>query len=275
MKQIINKILLIILIFATVTCKDSPTESNRVIKDPSYSISGIVYDVVSSDYSPGVKKGKGAVIYLDKDSTFSDEEGKFTFNKVTKGDHTISITLPNYEPYSKTISVLRDTSIAIYLYGIIGDYFPIQENFYKKFKYYNGVSTLVYSWTDQGEAVWVISSIKQESNSKLYEVTETIIFTHKVTAPLNSETVDTTISTFYINESSSNIISFKSSVLDGVSFSRYNDMRLGEVITKTFTNPGSLISTINIYLKKNVGLTKIVQFGSGGRWSKTYELIGQ
>lgn len=273
MKQIINKTLLVILIFVAVTCKDSPTESNRVNQVPSYSVSGIVFDVVNNDYSPGMKKG--AAIYLDKDSTFSDEEGKFIFNKVTKGDHTISITLPNYEPYSKTISVLRDTSIAIYLYGIQEDFFPIQENFYKKFKYYSDVSTPVYSWTDQGEAIWVISSTKQEDNSKLYEVTETIIFTHKVTTPLNSEMVDTTISTFYINESSSNMISFKSSVLDGVSFSRYNDVRLGEVITKTYNTPGSVISTINIYLKNNVGLTKIFQFGSGGRWSKTYELIGQ
>lgn len=269
MKQIINKTLLVILIFVAVTCKDSPTESNRVNQVPSYSISGIVYDVVSNDYSPGVKKG--AVIYFDKDSTFSDEEGKFIFNKISKGDHLISISLPLYEVYSRKISVQKDTNITIYLYGKKEDYFPLKDSSRIKYKYHSSSSSIVYSIEDIGEAEW---NIRKVINSTNYKVDETIIYKHIFHSPLYSETLDTLINSFTMTADGSTI-SFRSSILDGVSFSRYNDVRQGEVITKTFTNPGSVISTINIYLKKNVGLTKIFQFGSGGRWSKTYELIGQ
>lgn len=124
MKIILKYIIVLLIIIFFSNCKDdgtSPVDSTKY-----YSVSGIVYDVVSSDYSPGVKKG--ATIYIDKDSTISNSEGKFVFDKISKGDHTISITIANYEPFSETIYVSKDTSISIYLNGIKANYFPIEEN---------------------------------------------------------------------------------------------------------------------------------------------------
>lgn len=265
MKKVINKILLIFLVLVSVTCKDSPTETNT----HHYSISGIVYDVASSDYSPGVKQG--AVIYLDKDSTLSSTDGKFIFSNIGKGEHAISVSLPLYESYSQKITVQRDTNIAIYLYRKKEDYFPIKDSAQIKYKYNSSSSSIVYSIADIGEATW---DIKRITNSTNYKVEETKIYKRIVYTPLNSETLDTSFNSFTITADGSTV-SFKSGILDGVSFSRYNDVRLGEVITKTYNTPGSLISTINIVLKKNVGLTKIFQFGASGRWSTTYELIGQ
>jgi hypothetical protein len=236
-----------------------------------YSVSGIVFDVVSNDYSPGLKNG--APIYLDNDSTFSGTDGTFIFNKVSKGDHIIRVTLPNYEPYFNSILVSRDTSIAIYLYGIKGDYFPIQDNSQSKFNYHSSASNAVYTWADSGEATWTISAAQQIGDSKIYNVFEKIIFKRKTFAPIYSEEVDSSSSTFTISESNNNIISFQSSVLDGVSFNRFLDPRQEQngVIVKSYNNPGSVISTVNISLKKNIGLIKINQFGYG--WSKTYELV--
>ncbi|MBI1937007.1 MAG: PEGA domain-containing protein [Ignavibacteriales bacterium] len=267
MKIILKYIIVLLIIIIFPRCKDSGTSPI----DPTkyYSVSGILFDVISSDYSPGVKKG--AKIYLDKDSVISDNEGKFVFSKIAQGDHTLRVTLSNYEPYTKTISVSKDTSVAVYLYGIKDNYFPIKEKSQQKFKYYVGVSTSVYSWEDKGEATWIISSSKQEGNIKIYEVTERKIFTHKVYAPLNSERVDSSVSTFYINESISNIISFKSSVLDGVSFTRMLDPRLEQngVLTLNL-NSGSL-TVFKVSLIKNVGITQIVKVGIG--FSTTYELV--
>ena len=220
MKIILKYIIGLLIIIFLSNCKDdgtSPVDSTKY-----YSVSGIVLDVVSSDYSPGVKKG--ALVYIDKDSTISDSEGKFVFNKISKGDHTVSITLANYEPFSKTISVSKDTSISIYLYGIKDNYFPIEENSKKIYNYFSSYGG-GYPGQDSGRATWIISSSRQIGDSKVYNVFEKIIFTHKTYSPLYSERVDSSSTTFNISESNTNIISFKSSVLDGVSFNRNLDPR--------------------------------------------------
>lgn len=262
---------LLILLFAITiaACNEESTsiESNT---NNLFNVTGVVFDVISKDYSPGVKKD--AIIYLDNISTVSDNEGKFEFSKVSPGGHTIKITLANYEPYSNTISVLKDTSISIYLYGIKDNYFPINENTTKTYNYFSSYGG-GYPGQDSGRATWTIASSKQVGDSKVYDVIEKIIFRHKTFSPLYSERVDSTTSSFSISENKANVISFKSSVLDGVSFNKYFDSRAeqGGVITLHYNNPGSLISSVNISLKKDVGLTKIVQSGNG--WGKTYELI--
>lgn len=118
-----------------------------------------------------------------------------------------------------------------------------------------------------GESLWKINSSKLVGNSKVYEVNETIIFTRKIYSPIYSEGLDTLINTFTISENSSNVISFKSSILDGVSFERYRSIILGEIGTVVINGNSDLV----ISLKRSVGLYKIVQ--SGNRWAKTYELI--
>lgn len=268
MKIILKCIIVLLIIIFISNCKDgstSPVDSTKY-----YSVSGIVYDIVSSDYSPGVKKG--VFVYIDKDSTLSGDDGTFIFNKINKGNHTISVTLPNYEHYLKTISVVKDTSISIYLYGIKYNYFPIEENSKKIYKYFSSYGG-GYPGQDSGRATWTISAAKLVGNSKVYDVLEKIIFTHKTFSPLYFERVDSTSTNFSISESNANLITFKSSVLDGVSFNRNIDPRQEQngVIVKSYNNSGSMISTLNISLKKNIGLIKIVQFGNG--WSKTYELI--
>ncbi len=276
MKQALRYFLLLSTILLFFSCKkNNPTETDPINPNPPdlikyYSVSGIVLDVVNSDYSPVVKKG--APIYIDKDSAISGNDGTFMFNKISGGNHTVSVTLPYYEPFSKTISVAKDTSITIYLDGIKDNYFPIEENSKKIYNYFSSYGG-GYPGQDSGRTTWTISTAKLVGNSKVYDVFEKIIFTHKTFAPLYSERVDSSSTNFTISESNTNIISFKSSVLDGVSFNRNLDPRQEQngVIVKSYNNPGSLISTVNISLKKNIGLTKIVQFGNG--WSKTYELI--
>jgi hypothetical protein len=250
-----------------------PKDTNIVILLSSlttyYSVSGIVFDVVSSDYSPAVKRG--ATIYIDNDSTISGDDGKFVFDKISGGNHTLSVTLPNYEPFFQTISVMKDTNIRIFLFGIKEDYFPIQENSLIRFKYSHSSNNLVTWIEDNGEAFWEIGESITSDNLKIYNVKETLIFTR--TDNYGGSSVDTLYTDFQINENNSNHIAVKLGVLDGVSFDRYLDPRQeqGGVIVKSYNNPGSLISTITISLKKNVGLLKILQLGN--RWSKTYELI--
>jgi len=276
MKILFKIVLLSALTIMAVTCKKSITSADfddtDTLSSPDtsryYSVSGIVLDVVSSDYSPGVKKG--APVYIDQDSAISGDDGRFIFHKIKEGKHIISASLPDYIPYSETISVMKDTAISIYLYGNKGDYLPVQGDTQKKFKYTSSSSNGVSSMEDTGESTWKIYSFQQIGDSKVYKVDETVIFTRRIYSPLYSERLDTSYSSFTISENSSYIITFQSSILDGVSLNRYWDARLGETVTKSFYNPGSLISTVTVSLKKNVGIYKITQ--SGNRWGKTYEL---
>ncbi len=268
MKILIHILFTLSFLITIVTCDSETTSPSDNIN--YYSVSGTVFDVVSSDYSPGLKKD--APVYIDNDSTISGSDGRFLFNKISEGSHTISVTLPNYDPFSRTINISKDTTIAIYLYGKKEDYFPIEGNSLIKFKYSSSSSNGISSVSDNGEAVWTINPPKQVDDSKVYEVVETIIYTRKIYSPIYSEMLDTSSTSFTITVNNSNVVSFNSSVLDGVSFNRYLDPRQEQdgVIVKSYNNPGSLISTVNVSLKKDIGLYKIVQFGN--RWSKKYEL---
>lgn len=140
-----------------------------------------MFDVLNTDYSPVLKKW--IKIYLDKDSTISGDDGKFIFNHITKGNHSITITLPNYEPFVKDIDVANDTSVVIYIYGIKDNYFPIQASSQKKFKYFSSYGG-GYPGKDSGAATWLLSTAKQAGNSIVYEVNEKIIFIHKTFSAL-------------------------------------------------------------------------------------------
>ena len=234
-----------------------------------YSVTGVVFDVVSNDYSPGLKNG--APVVLDKDTVFSDNSGKYKFNSVIEGKHIVTITLPSYEAFSTNITVNTDIFLPIYLYGIKEDYFPIQESIPIKFKYNSSYSNFVSSVQETGEAFWHIYEYKETGDIKVYNLEETVIFTR--TDNYGGSSLDTSYSIFQISENNTNTISVKSGILDGISFNRYQDSRQEQegVIYKVYNSPGSLISTITISLKKNTGISKIVQ--QGNRWYKTYELI--
>lgn len=274
MKRVLGYLLMISLIFVIVTCKKNDSSESNPVSPPLshplpskqyYSVSGTVFNVMSKDYSPGIIKG--APIVIDKDTVISDAGGRYIFNKINVGSHNINVSLPEYEHYTKTISIPSDTINQIYLYGTKEDYFPIQENSQKKFKYSSGSSNGVYNIYIKGEALWLIKSSKQVGDSKVYEVVETLIDTTKIFGTVYSEKIDTLITSFTISENSSKIIAFKSSILDGVSFDRYWDHRLGEVNIVISGNPMLIIT-----LKKNVGLTKINKYSDRGSGT-TYELI--
>jgi len=251
MKTLLKYIVWILVIITFNTCLDHVTHPVDLTK--YYTISGIVFDVVFYDTSPGLKKGVS--IFLDKDSTLSDDEGKFVFTRIQEGNHTISVTIPNYEPYSKTIYVSKDTNITIYLYGVREDYFPIKENTLIRFDY--------RSSGRNGIANWNIGRYTEDNNLKTYNVKETLILDS------GNSSFDTLYTDFKIIENSSHIISARSGVLDGFSFERYSDPRQERegVITKSSWGNGYLLI---VSLKRNIGLYKIEKVGNRGWYDKYY-----
>ncbi len=265
MKMILKYIAVLLIIISFSNCKDDITTPADTTK--YYSVSGIVFDVVSNDYSPGLKKG--APIYLNNDSTTSGTDGRFLFNKVSKGNHIIKVTLTNYEPFSTSILVSKDTSIAIYLYGKKEDYFPIQENSQKKFKYYDYWTNLISSSTSKGEAIWDIYTPQMSGSTKIYSAKETLIFTNTFNGSGGTTVkLDTVITPFEIRQDQFNNINITLSIINGFSFNRYQRITLGEIIT--LTQNGATMRGVS--LKKNVGLYKIQTFGDRGI-NTTYELI--
>jgi hypothetical protein len=270
MKILLKFIIVPLFIVFIFKCSDdniSTPDDNLPPNDTTkyYSVSGIVFDVVSDEYSPGVKKN--APIFIDNDSTISGDDGKFTFNKISEGNHTISISLPEYEPFSKTITIPNDTIITIYIYGVKSDYFPIHENNQILFNYRFSSTNLVTTIVDEGTALWNVNSVNIVNIDTIYNLQETLIYV-RTTNGVPSTQQDTIISSFQIIEDSSKKITINSSFLNLITFSRYMDPRQeqGGLIYKSY-NTGS--STINISLKKNVGFIKINQ--TGNRWGKTYE----
>lgn len=264
-KILVIYIISIILIVTFNSCNDNisiPIDSDKL-----YCVSGIVYDVISNDYSPLPKKS--ALIYFDKDSTFTDNDGRFVFRRIKMGDYLIRITLPEYEPFLKSVSVRKDTSIVVFIYGKKEDYFPVNKMTRIIFKYTAFASNSIITVNDSGLAYWNIWENQVSDNTKYYYAKETLIFQR--TDNYGNSSLVSMIHDFQIWENSHNKIFVKYGPLDGVTFDRFLDPRLEEkkMITRTFNNPSLFVSSVSIYLKKDLGLFSIVQ--TGNSMTKKYE----
>lgn len=262
MQEILRYVLLLLISLFVVTCNENnPTETDSI---KYYSVTGTIYNSIN-EQSP--ESPSGIPIVIDNDTAISKTEGKFTFDRISKGTHIISVSLPQYQLYTDTITVSKDTNIVIWLNGITEDYFPIHENYQKKYKYHSSIDQHMYAFVSNGEALWKVHSAKLEGGAQIYNVQETLIYTsHKEPTSVYGDTTqtDTVITSFEIIENASHQVTIKSSMLNGVSFNRYLDPREGEIIKRFY-------DTITISLKKNIGLYK--SENNSYRTYISYELI--
>jgi len=235
--------LLLLTVLAFISC-DSVDPNNPEFK--FYSVSGNVLDYVD-DGSPYLKEG--APVVLDGDTSISNTEGIYSFNKVIRGKHIISVSMPGYEYFADTIFIYSDTLINIPLYGIKEDYFPIEVNTQKSFEYHSG-GYGIFGWSDSGEATWDIYSSIQQGDNIVYNVKETLIYVRTTTLGDTLPPV-TVITNFKFIEDEFHIITIQNSTWNGMSFDRYLDPRRGDIIMFG-TIPGH-----SIYLKRNVGIWKL------------------
>lgn len=262
MKRIYRFILLIYFSLIFISCNKNPIVPIDTIK--SYTVSGAVSDWIDPGSSPSAKIG--APVVLDNDTSISNLYGEYAFNQVTEGIHIISVLLPNYEPYIDTITVLRDTTIWIALFGTKEDYFPpIELNSQKKFKYGSGAAFIGIA--DSGEALWSFDSLKEENGNHIYGVKETLIF--KRTIHGGNPEFYTIITQFQIIVDSLHRITIGLEPWDAVSFNRFYDQRLGEIIKL----PLWYVNPVYIWVKKNIGLYKMEAKDDAHLAGIRYELI--
>jgi hypothetical protein len=257
-----NDLLFSLLISATffiVSCDQNPVGPNG---SKYYTVSGTVWDYVNNN-SPNRKEG--APVIMDGDTSVSNSEGEFSFKNVLKGKHIISVSLPNYEYYADTINVSSDTVIAVPIFGVKDDYFPIQVNTQKRFEYHYGSAGGLFWVSDSGEATWNIYSLVQEEGKLIYNVEEILIYV-RTTQNGGTFPPDTVVTTFRFIEDESHIITIQSSIWDGIYFNRYLDPREGDIIQFNFLER-------KIYLKRNVGLYKLQEENMLYLSGTTYELI--
>ena len=141
------------------------------------------------------------------------------------------------------------------------DYFPIHVGAIIKYKYTSSASSIVYTFHDEGEAVWNISSVKDVDGSFIYSATETktLMSSTNGAPPIRREVK----LSFEIIEDKSALVTLKG--LINISFNRYkNDDKLNG--NKIIIPEGGYVDFEN-----NLGITKI--FRIGNRWSETYELV--
>ena len=141
------------------------------------------------------------------------------------------------------------------------DYFPIHVGAIIKYKYTSSASSIVYTFHDEGEAVWNISSVKDVDGSFIYSATETktLMSSTNGATPIRREVK----LSFEIIEDKSALITLKG--LLNISFNRYkNDDKLNG--SKIIIPEGGYVDFEN-----KLGITKI--FRIGNRWSETYELV--
>lgn len=270
MKRLLQYFILLQFVFIIFSCSKNPVKTSKSDISQSesdsvkfYTVSGIVLEHVYAVVSPSYRAGVPVV--LDTDTTITDSSGNYSFNNVTKGDHIISVSLPEDRPYLNTITVLNDTIFYIHLYGLKPDYFPIKVNTQKRFEYYscNGIGGVC----DTGKALWSIDSLKEENGISIYSVKETLIYAS--TFYEQNPQLDTVITQFRITENDSHIITIKLQYpWNDISFNRYLDPRQGEIIELSFP-PGQR----KISLKKNVGLYNMHYYDSAHLWSVNYQLI--
>ena len=264
MDRMFKYLLLLAVSFVFASCDAvDPNDSDFKLY---YSVSGSVLDYVD-DGSPYLKED--APVVLDGDTSVSNEEGIYFFEKVLMGNHIISISLPNYEYFADTINILSDTVINLPLYGVKEDYFPIQVNTQKRFEYHSGSGGGLFWVSDSGEATWEIYSLIQQGDDLIYYVWETLIYVRKTQS---GETFppDTVITNFEFIEDRSHVITIQNSIWDGISFDRYLDPRRGDTIYFTLYRTHSVCKT---YLKRNVGIVKLQEQDMVYLSGTTYELI--
>ena len=265
MKRILHYYLLFQIGFIVISCNKNPVEPSGSVSENYHTVSGTVLDQVYPDVSPFYKASVPVV--LDNDTAISGSLGEYSFIKVPKGNHIISVSLPDYEYYQDTITVWSDTIKNIYLYGIKADYFPtIQVNSQKRFKYDSGGG--FGGGYSSGEALWSFDSLKEENGNQIYSVKETLIYTR--TSSWGSPQVDTAITLFKIIEDNFHRITIGLYPWDGINFNRYLDPRQGN---GDIIKISSLGYEISISLKKNVGLYKMEMHESAHLSYIIYELI--
>lgn len=231
-----------------------------------HTVSGTVWDYVNNN-SPNRKVG--APVVIDTDTSISNAEGEFYFDKVLEGVHVISISLPNYEYYIDTINVISDTVITIPIFGVKEDYFPIQVNTQKRYEYHSGSAGGLFWVSDSGEVTWNIYSLTQQGENLIYNVAETLIYV-RTTQIGGTFPPDTIVTEFKIIENESEVITIQYSIWDGISFNRYLDPREGDIIQYNFYRTHSVVT---IYLKRNVGLSKLKEEDNLYLSGTSYELI--
>lgn len=266
MKVIIKYFLWFHFVFIVISCNKNPVEPFNSNSNKYHKVTGTVLDQVFPDVSPYYKEGVPVV--LDNDTAVSGSNGEYIFNNVLEGNHTISVSIPDYEYYLDTISVWSDTIKNIVLYGIKADYFPtIQLNSQKRFKYSSSAGFIgIYT---SGEALWSFDSLKEENGNYIYSVKETLIDT--TTSSWGSPRIDTLITQFKIIENNSHKIIIELYPWEGINFNRYLDPRQGEGDIIKISMYGLL--SITISLKKNVGLYKMEANDSAHLSSERYELL--
>jgi hypothetical protein len=257
-------ILFLIYSFVIISCNTvDPNDSDL---GGHHTVSGTIWDHVNNN-SPNRKVG--APVVIGNDTSVSNTEGEFNFSNVLEGKHIISVSLPNYEFYADTINVLMDTVIDIHLFGIKEDYFPIQVNTQKRFEYHSGSGGGLFWVSDSGEATWNIYSLMQQEDKLIYNVEEKLIYV-RTTQIGGTYPPDTVVTTFKFIEDESHVITIQSSIWDGISFNRYLDPREGNIIQYSFYRTHSVCT---IYLKRNVGLSKLREEDNLYLSGTTYELI--
>jgi hypothetical protein len=229
-----------------------------------YSVSGTVYCSINGR-SPEIQKG--IEIFIEEEKTITDQNGRFMFEKISEGEHFISINSPTYQSYSQFISVAENMNVDVLLNRIKDDYFPIHVNSTKKYKYfyhtYSGIGDLEIN----GEAMWNVNSSRMDGDTIVYSVMETLFSTITSTGATSSHTqLDTLFSTFEIRENSSHQIKITSIpilpahyrsasyILNGASFNRYLDFSEDGIILLDSFWPDSVL------LKSNEGFYLIDQF---------------
>jgi len=264
MKKIIIFILFLAFCFIILSCDTVDPNGPDQVK--YFTVSGIILDHVNNN-SPNPKAG--VLVEIENDTATSNNAGEFYFSKISAGKHIVNVSLPNYEPYADTINIISDTTIAIHLFGIKDDYFPIQVNTKKRFKYHSGSAGGLFWVSDSGEVTWNIYSLTQQGNNLIYNVAETLIYV-RTTQIGGTFPPDTLITEFQIIENETNVINIQSSIWDGITFSRYLDPREGDLIQYNFYRTHSIVK---IYLKRNVGLSKLREEDNLYLSGTTYELI--
>ncbi|MBK8944077.1 MAG: hypothetical protein IPM32_02295 [Ignavibacteriae bacterium] len=259
MKRIVNITLILILFIFFESCETNPIDSNY------YELSGFVYDKIYWDSTPNIREN--AAVVLDRDTVYTNLEGKYVFPKVKEGVHTINLLLshPQYSPtiiFRNDINVKSNMTYNIELVKGKDDYFPINSEFEKIFNYitYNFASLYFRS----GLAFWKLNNIQSFEDKIIYEVEEKLVYNFTTDNWLTSKK-DSSELTFQIVEDSSNLITLRNLSYWVVSFNRYNSFIQGDTIK--ISKYGQDIITI----KKDVGIYKLDYKSSS--WGTKYSLI--
>ncbi|HLR31447.1 MAG TPA: carboxypeptidase-like regulatory domain-containing protein [Fodinibius sp.] len=95
----------LLLLFALAATPDSAIaqttgkKANNT-KQPGVKLSGIVMDEETEHPVSNAK------VYVEQDSTTTDEEGRFSFRMLKPGEHTVLVKAEGYDDWSQTVKLL-------------------------------------------------------------------------------------------------------------------------------------------------------------------------